>query len=77
MAKYNDDSYITNSKKIIERKVNMGLPEIKKNDIINRTIYQTYKNIELVPKEYIKNIKKMNPGWKYEFYDDNRKQEIF
>lgn len=35
------------------------LPEVKKPNLINKTIYQTYKNIDLVPNYYIEDIKRI------------------
>ena len=73
---HRNNYYQSQSSNIIKRKDDIILPEVKKSNIINKTIYQTYKNIDLVPNYYIEDIKKKNPDWKYEFYDDNRIREF-
>ena len=69
---YRNNHYEKKSSHIIKRKNDIVLPEIKKSNVINKIIYQTYKNIDLVPNYYIEDIKNKNPDWKYEFYDDDR-----
>ena len=68
--------YKNKSENIVKKSINFELPDVKETGNLNKTIYQTYKDIDLVPKYYIENIKKLNPEWNYEFYDDKRARDL-
>tara|TARA_R110001592_G_scaffold332604_2_gene616087 strand:+ start:249 stop:1082 length:834 start_codon:yes stop_codon:yes gene_type:complete len=65
--------------KIMEKKTdNIKLPVFKviNDSEIPKIIHQTHKDINLIPKYYIENLKKLNKGWKYNFHDNKKSREF-
>lgn len=55
---------------IMKRKKRYTIEKIKEGKL-EKNILQTYKDINIVPKYVIDNLKNKNPDWKYHFYDDS------
>ena len=56
--------------KIMERKNNFIIEEVKEENGIPKNILQTYKDIKIVPDYVFDNLKNKNTDWKYNFFDD-------
>ena len=67
----NQRKFISPIDKILIRKTEIDLPIVESNQKISKNIFQTHKDKTNMQEEYIQNLKKMNQGWKYQFYDDS------
>ena len=64
----NQRKFISPIKKILEREIDIQLPVISKKEKIPKIIFQTHKDKKYIQEDYIENLKKINEGWKYQFY---------
>ena len=68
--------YQNSVKKILNTRDNVKLPDFKKSNTIPKKIFQTHKSIDFIPKYYLDNLKKNNPGYEYIFHNNEEAREF-
>lgn len=58
------------ARKILDRNLNVEVPNIEESNIIERNILQTYKQKDLIPNYISNNLKEKNGNWNYYFLDE-------